>query len=250
MKHYTPILLAIALSLLGCSPTAKKDPNEPSVSDIYVQKGVQYMENGQLDVALQDLQRAIELDEHNSEAHNAIAVLYERLNRPGEAEAHFKRALSLDPNNSSALNNYGRFQCAQGQYEKAMSQFRQVIGSPLYPLPWVALTNAGLCARSAGKNKEAEEYLRRALEKNATFPPPLLEMAKLSLQSGQYLSARAFLQRYEAVAEKNPESLWIGLQTELALGNRQAAADYGETLRSRFPDSREAVQLRKQPSRF
>lgn len=244
MNRLAPIFLLVPL-LAGCAGGVKKNPNEPSASEIYVQKGVQYMENGMLDVALQDLQHAIELDGHNSEAHNAIAVLYERLNRPGDAEAHFRRALSLDSDNASALNNYGRFLCGQEQYEKAMANFKQVIDSKLYKLPWVALTNAGLCARSAGKNEEAEAYLRKALEENPSFPPALLEMAKLSLETRQYLSARAFLQRFEAMVEPSPESLWLGIQTEQALGNRPGVADYVQTLRNRFPDSREAAHARK-----
>jgi len=244
MKRHALIPLVLVLGLAGCSSKAPKESGE-SISDIYVQKGVRYMENGQLDIALQDLQHAIELDGRNSEAHNAIAVLYERLDQPGAAEEHFKRALSLDAGNSSALNNYGRFLCAQGQYDKAMDNFRRVIDSKLYKQPWIALTNAGLCANAAGKKKEAEDHLRKALEANPTFPPALLELAKLSLETGQYMSARAFLQRYEAVAEPDPQSLWIGVQTENALGNSQAAGDYINALRSRFPDSREAMQAKK-----
>ncbi|HUL13382.1 MAG TPA: type IV pilus biogenesis/stability protein PilW [Methylococcaceae bacterium] len=250
MKTHALILLAATLVLTGCSSTSKKEPGETSVADIYVQKGVQYMESGQLDVALQDLQHAIELDGRNSEAHNAIAVLYGRLDRPGDAETHFKRALSLDSNNASTLNNYGRFLCARGQYDQAMDYYRQAIGSPLYSQPWVALTNAGLCARSSGKKAETEEYLRKALEKNPAFPPALLEMAKLSFENGQFMSARAFLQRYEAVAAPTAEALWIGVQTEQALGNSQAVGDYINTLRSRFPDSREALQARRLQSDY
>jgi type IV pilus assembly protein PilF len=250
MKRHVPILLIAVLGLAGCSPSLKKDADETSVSDIYVQKGVQYMEHGQLEVALQDLQHAIELDSRNSEAHNAIAVLYERLNRPGEAETHFKRALDLNPNNASALNNYGRSLCARRQYDQAMAHYQKAIDSPLYPQPWVALTNAGLCAKSSGKKAETEEYLRKALEKNPTFPPALLEMAKLSFENGQFMSARAFLQRYEAVAAPTAEALWIGVQTEQALGNSQAVGDYINTLRSRFPDSREALQARRLQSDY
>jgi type IV pilus assembly protein PilF len=245
MKRHALIPLMLVVGLVGCSSKAPRDSSDASISDIYLQKGVRYMEAGQYEVALQDLQHAVELDGRNSEAHNALAVLYERLDRPGSAEEHFRRAVSLDAGNSSALNNYGRFLCAQGQYDKAMENFRRVIDSKLYKQPWIALTNAGLCANSSGKKKEAEDYLRRALEINPTFPPALLELAKLSLETGQYMSARAFLQRYEAVAEPDAQSLWLGVQTENALGNFQTADDYINALRSRFPDSREALQAKK-----
>lgn len=237
--------LAAVLLLAACSSAPKKEPDKPDPAEIYVHKGVQYMESGQLEFALQDLRHAIELDDKNVEAQNSIAVLYERLNRPVEAEKHYQRAISLDGDNASTLNNYGRFLCGQGQYDKAMGYFEQVIGTKLYAFPWVALTNAGLCARASGKKEAGEEYLRKALEANPTFGPALLEMAKLSLDSRQYMSARAFLQRYEAGNQLAAEALWVGVQTENALGNAEAASEYLNALRSRFPDSREAMQARR-----
>lgn len=245
MKACRRFCIVIALGLSACSTTVKHDPNEPSASDIYVQKGIRYMEEGQLNVALSDFKRAAELDEHNAAAQNALAVLYERLDQPAKAGRHYQRALDLDDDNSGTHNNYGRFLCGQGKYEQGLEHLRRIIDSKLYDTPWVALTNAGLCARAAGQREQAEDYLRRALESKPTFPPALLEMSRLSLESGQHLSARAFLQRYEAAAERDAASLWLGVQIEHALGNTDAAAEYSKALRGLFPDSREAQQARK-----
>jgi type IV pilus assembly protein PilF len=240
MKPLHTIVIAAALATLAaCSTEPKKDPNEPSISEIYVRKGVQYMNSGMLDVALQDLKHAVELDKNNSGAHDALAVLYQRLNQPTDAEREFQQALSLDTANYGTANNYGRFLCEQGQYDKAMTQFQKVISSKLYASPWIALTNAGLCARSKGIRSDAESYLRKALESNPTFPPALMEMAKLSLESGQFMSARAFVQRYEEAAPADADILLLGIQVEQALGNEQGAADYRSKLRAQFPDERE-----------
>lgn len=235
MKLKAMLCMLLGL-LIGCQTAGPKDSKEPSLSEIYVRKGIQYMENGALDIALEDLKHAIDLDSRNSEAHDAIAVLYERLNKPTDAEEHYQRALSLNENNADALNNYGRFLCGLGKSDKAMGYFSQLIASRTYAKPWLSLTNAGLCAESVGKNIEAEAYLRKALEENQSFPPALLEMAKLSLKNQQYLSARAFLQRLEATGGMNQEALEIAIQTEKALGNFQAADAYVKTLRSRFPN--------------
>lgn len=222
----------------GCSSSPRKDPNEPSISEIYVRKGIQYMNNGMLDVALQDLKHAVELDDRNSGAHDALAVLYQRLNQSADAEREFQRALSLNESNYGTANNYGRFLCEQGQYDKAMAQFQKVIASKLYQSPWIALTNAGLCARTKGVRSDAEAYLRKALESNPTFPPALMEMARLSLESGQFMSARAFVQRYEEAAPSDADILLLGIQVEQALGNEQGATDYRAKLRAQFPDER------------
>ncbi len=238
------VLLA-CLELVACSGSPPKDPNERSATELYMLKGVQYMEHGRLDVAQQDLQHAVELDDHNVEAHNALGVLYGRLGQPQAAEEHFKRALSLDENNLSVANNYGRMLCAQGKSEQAMKLFRSAFESRLYATPWLALTNAGICAINTGAKADGEAYLRKALDANPSFAPALLEMAKLSQANGAHLSARGFLQRFESAAEPTPESLLIGVQTEQALGNFNDADQYLDKLQRLFPDSKEALGSRK-----
>lgn len=212
---------------------AKYSPQE--ASKIYVEKGVKYMEAGSYEVALQDMKRAIDLDDDNSEAYNSIGVLYERIDDYPNADTSFKKALSLKPDNYGARNNYGRFLCNRGKTQDAFEQFDQIIGNKLYDQPWVALTNAGICARKAGKKAEAEGYLRQALDAAPNFPPSLLEMAKLSRENRQLMSARAFLERYFAAAGPNPEALKLGIEIETALGNEEAAQEYATTLRQRFP---------------
>lgn len=251
-------LVGISLGMAAMSVACESTPEPPpplelpkpgsvgdpyaslSESDVYVQLGVQYMEQGSLAVALQDLTRAIEADSGNSEAYNALAVLYERLNRLPEAENNFQKALSLDADNFSARNNYGRYLCSRGRTAEGMAQVQRVIGEPLYQQPWIPLTNAGLCARAAGQNAAAEDFFRRALERNPQFAPALFEMAKLNFNSRRYTAARAFLDRYRGLARQTPESLWLAAQTELALGDRAAALSHVDQLQRQYPDSREA----------
>ncbi len=245
MKFVGCGLLMACLALLACSGDPPKDPNERSATDLYVLKGVKYLETGRYDIARQDLERAVELDDKNAEAHNALGVLYERISLPEEAEAHYKRAMSLDESHFAAANNYARLMCAQGKYDQAMKLFQKVIDAKSYQTPWLALTNAGLCAKSKGLAEEAEGFLRKALETNPNFSPALFEMAKFSLEHGSSLSARAFLQRYESTAEPSPESLWLGMEIEQALGNGKDADAYRKKLQKLFPDSREALRSRK-----
>lgn len=239
-------LALVCTQLAACSSLSGKDSSgERTATELYTLKAIQYMEVGRLDIAMHDLLHAIELDDHNFEAHNALGVLYERLGQLAEAEHEFKEAMALQPGSASVANNYGRLLCAQGKYEAGMALFLKTTDSKLYASPWMPMTNAGLCAKTSGKLQDAENYFRKALESNPTFPPALLEMAKLSLESGNALSARAFLQRFEAATEPTPESLLAGAQTEQALGNDKEAAGYLKKLQRLFPDSREALKYRR-----
>jgi type IV pilus assembly protein PilF len=252
MSKRRVLALGLGALLAACSSDSSVKPlpddspySSLSASQIYVEKGVKYMDAGNYDVALKDMKRAIDLDDDNSEAYNAIAVLYERIDQYPNAEANFKKALSVKPDNYGAHNNYGRFLCNRGRPVEAFQEFQKIIGNKLYDQPWVALTNAGICARGAGKRGEAEDYLRQALEVAPNFPPALLEMAKLSRENGQNLSARAFLQRYFAAAGPSPSSLLLAIEIETSLGNSDVAQEYAQALRSQFGGSKEASEARR-----
>jgi type IV pilus assembly protein PilF len=241
LRALVPLGMVVVLAACSSSP-AGEDNNPPSRANdpmaelqpgqVYMEKGVHYMEEGLYDVALKDLTRAVELDDDNSDAYNALGVLYQKLEDVPKADASFKKAISLKPDNFAARNNYGRFLCSQGRTTEAFDQFQKVIGTKLYNQPWIPLTNAAVCAHSAGKKTDAEAYLRQALDIEPNFPPALLEMAKLSREIGQNMTARAFLQRYFAVAGPSPEALNLAIDVETSLGNTQAAGEYMQTLRS------------------
>lgn len=241
------LLLIWAFSFLFAACTADNISNSRSLAnapsspaDVYVKLGKQYIVRGNLRTALGELKHALAIDPNNSEAHNAIAILYERLGKEDLARDHYQKAVNLFPNNSSAQNNYGRYLCAHNNYTEAQKRFKLAYQNPLYEKPWFALTNAGSCALNSGKLEEAETLLRKSLQANRKFPPTLLEMSKLNLKKQNFLSARAFLQRYEPVSRPTSDSLWVGIQIERKLNNQENVDEYAKRLLAAFPNSEEA----------
>ena len=70
----------------------------------------------------------------------------------------------------------------------------------------------------------------------------LLPMAEVSYRKGAYLQARAFLQRYEAVADRTRESLMLGVRVETQLGDEASAEKYRKALREQHPGALETIQ--------
>jgi type IV pilus assembly protein PilF len=70
-------------------------------------------------------------------------------------------------------------------------------------------------------------------------------MAELSFTAQDYLTTRAWLQRFQEAGEQTPQSLWLGVRSEYALRDNQASGNYALQLRSRFPDSEQARLLQE-----
>ncbi|EGV51577.1 type IV pilus biogenesis/stability protein PilW [Candidatus Endoriftia persephone] len=224
------------------------DQNRKSPADVYVEMGIVYMREGQLGIALKKLKRGLELDPKSAEAHNVIALLYERLGEVGLADQHYTEALVIQPQNPYIHNARGGFFCKRGQYDLADKQFQLALENPLYPTPWIALTNAGLCAERSGDKLAAERYYRRALGANDRFFLALYQMAGMMLEQENHLAARDYIERYHQQVAATAGSLWMGIQIETALGDEEKAAKYKRLLRGKFPDAPE-IQLLNQIER-
>ncbi len=222
-------------------PTVERPVNR--LAEIHTQLGMGYLREGKKELAWRRLQRALQADPNYSPAHNALALLSERMKRPEKAEYHFQRAISSDPRDSAAMNNYGGFLCRQKKWAEAEGYFQRAAANPLYENPEFAQTNAGLCLLGAGKVDQAETYLRTALKTNPRLSVALIAMASISLKKTRYLSARAYLQRYLEQAKHSPRSLWIGIQVERELGDKNALASYSMLLKGNFRDSQETRLL-------
>ncbi len=236
------VLLGAAV-LAGCATAGRGGEEQRSPAQINAELGVRYLQQGNLDVALEKLRRALEQDPELPAAHHYIALLYSRLGSPEAAERHFQRALKLSPRDPALINNYGVFLCDHGRFEEAISSFLRTLELAEYRRPDEAYENAGLCALRIPDRTRAEGFFRRALEANPLRTSTLYQMMKLSYEAQRYEEGRVFLRRYERVARHNPRTLWLALQLEKALDNPKGVATYAQLLREKFPDSREARAL-------
>lgn len=209
-----------------------------------MQMGTRYLELGMLEDAKGKLETALDLDSGNGDIHNAMAIFYEQIKEYPEAEQYYESALRRKSDSFDIKNNYGRFLCERGNYAKGIAMLQEALAEPMNNRQWHALTSLGLCYVKQNDLQRGEEYLRQALQLQGDYPPALLEMQKLSYQNRQYMSARAFLERYLAVGNHTPETLWLAFQTERSLGNRSMAEEYRRLLLNSFPASQEAQDIK------
>lgn len=236
------LLLLAACASSGGFAGSDSDKNKRA-AELQVQLAQEYLKRGSLEVARDKLVRALKLDPYSAQAHTVSGFLNETIQDYPQAELHYRRAVELRPKDGDMSNNFASFLCRRGRYEEAEMMFRQALADPFYKTPEVALANAGICAKDSGNLELAESYLRDALARQANYPGALLPMASVLHARGDFLRARAFMQRYEVEQPNNPEALYLGYQIETALGDKRSAEDYRRRLSSGFPRSREAQLL-------
>jgi type IV pilus assembly protein PilF len=239
--------MALALGLSGCITTGGPEHSKISDTDAAVANiklGVAYIQQGQLALAKDKLDRAVKQDPHNVEGQTAMAFLQERLNQPEEAERYYRNAQRLAPDNAEVANNYAVFLCRTGKIDKALEMFDTAARNPLYRTPWAALTNSAVCLRSGKRNQDALPYLERALALRPTYVEAVLELGDTQLELGRPEQARTAVENYLSKGgTPTPELLLVGVRAALATGDRAAADNYARLLRRDFPNSQQTRSL-------
>ena len=119
--------------------------------------------------------RALQLDETYSDAHISLGVVKMQYDWDwAGAEAEFKRALALEPDNHGAHQLYGWYLMATGRLEEAQAAMKRVAESD--PLDNFSLWELGLCFYFARQPEQSVEQYRRAIavEPRAYWPHMLL----------------------------------------------------------------------------
>lgn len=244
-------LLAIVIGLSACAGSGSGSVSERASADdaavANMNLGAGYLRQGNMELAIERLQRALAQNPRLVEAHSTIALAYDQIGSLEEAETHYRRATQLDPGDGAAANAYAVFLCnRQNRWSDAEPYFRRAAADSNYPTPEAALTNAGVCARGVGEIDGATESFRAALARNPSYPDALLNMMELAYQDANYLQARAFVQRYLSAHQATAPVLWLCFNVERELDNAPAAERCAQQLRSGFQGSTELAQLEEQ----
>ena len=157
------------------------------------------MQQGNLPLAKEKLERAEKQDPKNIEAHTSLAVLYERLGRNEDAERQYQAALRYAPDSAEVANNYAVFLCRTGKVEPAIKLFETAAKDQLYRTPWAAHTNAGVCLRSNKRSADAVPYFERALAMRPDYADAVRELGDLQLELGHPEISLNVVDRYLAI---------------------------------------------------
>ena len=235
-----------AIFITACqSPTTmvKKDP-EKAVK-VRTQLAAEYIKSGDLDSAKRTLDQALEMNSRDSAANMMMGILLQQEGSKvsmDKADAYFKRAISADPKNAQARNNYGTYLYQIERYNDAIEQLN-IAGTTLgYDQRYKALENVGRIYLKLGDMSNAEKSFKQALQVNRDSYISMLELSEIFYLKQQTAAATQLYEQFvRGVGQKNQgaRALWIGIRNARANSDTMGMQALVNQLRALFPESPE-----------
>jgi len=100
--------------------------SEKLAPPVHVTLGIIYRNTGKYEEAIEEFQKALQLDPENSDAYRELAGAFEKFGRLEEAEAAYKKAIELKPDYWAGHSHLGAYYYYQARYSEAEKMWRKV----------------------------------------------------------------------------------------------------------------------------
>ncbi len=241
------LTLAVAGLLAGCA--AGSGPGQSGTAElatssdqsagqkraaIRLQLASGYYQQGQLDVALDEVKQALQADPELADGYGMRALIYMAMGQNALAEDNFLRALKLAPRQPDLSNNYGSYLCQNGRAAESIAYFDAALANPAYQSAGQAYNNAGSCSLKLKDNAGAERYLLQALKLTPDLPATNANLARVYMERRDYARAGFFISRLMKIAKMESltaDVLWLAIKVQHKLGDAGAETALATQLR-------------------
>jgi len=186
------IIIFLIFFISSCATTGKENIDKASA---HYQLGVSYFNEGRIQMAYVEFQKALELNPDDKTVLNAVGVVYLEFEDMQKAESAFLKAVALDPNFSEAYNNLGATYGRMGRWSDAVNSFKAALKNPVYQKQEVAYNSIGDAYYRLGRIDEAIESYREAVKRVQDFYRPYYGLSLCYNSKGQYGDAATAITR-------------------------------------------------------
>lgn len=235
------VLLSFLMFLSGCSviPTAifKTEDSKTDISQLteaqqkHYELSLHYIESQHYDVAESKLDTIIAEYPNFPDAYNALGVVYERRGRVTPALAAFLKAVSINPQYDTAVENYGNLKCyisgGDGiEYDAKMEKDDRV-KSRLHMA-------AARCYIKQSDFDKARLSVQTAIEKDDQYAMSYFELARIEQHAGDAGAANKALNQFHDLNGYTKASAELGLIVNKQLSNQPEIEKYQYVLSTQF----------------
>ncbi|MEP6848423.1 MAG: hypothetical protein ABI999_06175 [Acidobacteriota bacterium] len=181
--------------------------------------------------------RALELDNQLAETHSSLAFVNEGSWKWAEAESDYRRALELNPNYSSALMRFARFNIhVLNRDEEGLALIKRAV--EIEPSSAVINDNLSRTYLSQGKADLALEQAKKTVALDPNFSFGWIDLAYSQLANGQTAGAWTSAQNVVEITKRSNRSLICLGFVAAASGHRDEIDEVLQELEQRTPTVR------------
>ncbi|MGQ9609365.1 MAG: fused MFS/spermidine synthase [bacterium] len=164
-----------------------------SDADAHIKLGTVYQNQGQLDKAINEFKKAIEINPNSMLARSSLAYIYESQGRFAEAIEEMKEVARIKPDLPQVYVSLGLLYDRQSMYDNAISEFKKAL--QLEPNSALALINLGIVYRKKGMIDEAINHFNKVT--NTQSDPAIIHgiLGDLYREKGDLTKAEAELKK-------------------------------------------------------
>jgi tetratricopeptide (TPR) repeat protein len=201
----------------------------PKYMEAYLNRGAAYGKLGDNRRAISDYDRAIKINPKCALAYLNRGVAVNELGNHTQAIEDYDRAIEFDPENADAYDNRGAAYAKLGNYSQAISDYNRAIG--INPKHAWAYNGRGAAYARLGNKRQATEDYGRAIEINPEYAEAYYNRGILHQGLGNHRQA---IEDYNRAIESNSEYAAAYTNRGVAYGilgnNRQAISDYDKAV--------------------
>lgn len=216
--------------------------------DINVSRAENLYKEGNVDKALEVYNEILDTNPNSIPARVGLASVYSDLYKIKAAQREFQKVLSIDPNNSDALNGLGQtyYRATTSSnmdirdnigsfYRRASTYFQKAIQAN--PNNDKALANLGNIYQHQGRLEEADQMYRKSLEANPMNSDANFRMGTIFYEKGDVDTAIGYYQKSLEVNSKNSSAHFHLGEALLAKGRYSDAIEALQTSLYLHPQS-------------
>jgi len=172
-----------------------------------------YAEQGRMDAALLQLQKAVEILPDFPDAHNNLGDCFFQQGRMGDAISQYQEVLETKPNSADTRVNLGNCFFRLGRMDDAVSQYKKAL--EITPDNARAQNGIGMVLGGQDRQDEAIVHLLAAIKSNPQFDEPHYNLGSIYLHQGRYDAAIAQF-RFATTINPQYDKAFVNLGIALA----------------------------------
>lgn len=178
---------------------------KPDYVDAYINLSICYSGINEVENALQNINKAINLDEKNYLSYHVKAVVLGKFNRYAESKVIFEEALKLKSNDAELLTDYGIILTNSDLYNEAITVLEKSLS---IKKSHIAYNTIAVAFRKQENLIKSKKYLTKALLLKPDFDIALSNIAEVYLKESNYEEAINYCNKSIEVNPENADSYY------------------------------------------